>query len=97
MTVDDLVEGTEVKRSTAQRAVKGLLESGKFTRTGSGRKGNAFRYFIAEKLSAQASSLYGQKEKETVRAGLEAGRRAGFWGDSVKKPDKPDGSGEVEV
>ncbi len=55
-----------------------------------------FRYFIAEKLSSQASTLYETKETETVRAGLEAGRRAGFWGNPVKKPDKPDGSGEAD-
>ncbi len=96
MTVDDLVEGASVRRSTAQRAVKGLLESGKLTRTCSGKRGNAFRYFTAEKLSAQTSTLYGQKETEILRAGLEAGRRARFWGDPVKKPEKLDGSGEAD-
>ena len=96
MTVDDLVEGADVKRATAHRSVKVLFAGGKLARTGSGRKGNAFRYFIAEKLSSQASTLYETKETETVRAGLKAGRRAGFRGDPVKKPDKPDGSGEAD-
>ncbi len=68
MIVDDLVEGASVRRSTAQRAVKGLLKTGKLARTCSGKRGNPFRYFIAEKLSAQTSTLYGQKETETLEA-----------------------------
>ncbi len=95
--LNDLLEGSQITRATAQRAVKGLLAAGKLARTGSGKRGKAFRFFKAEKVSAQTSSLNGQKETETISAGLEAGRRAGFWGNPVKKPDKPDGSGEVEV
>ncbi len=100
LDLDSLLQGTPVIRATARRVVKGLLGAGKLARTGSGKKGDAFRYFIVEKLSGLCPSLDGQdgqKETETVRAGLEAGRRAGFWGDRVKKPEKPDGSEEAEL
>ncbi len=50
-----------------------------------------------EKVSAQTSTLYGQNESETIEGGLEAGRRAGFWGDPVKKRDQSDGSVEADL
>ncbi len=97
LDLDSLLQGTPVARSTAQRVLKGLLAAGRLLRTGKGRKGDSFRYFRPEFVSAGCPSLDGQKEKIRIEAGLEAGRRAGSWGDPVKKPDKPDGSGEVEV
>jgi AAA domain-containing protein/DnaB helicase-like protein len=62
ITIDEMLETVKVMRSTAQRALKELVSSGKIQKVGTGRKGNAFRYLIPEKDSAQTSSLYGQKE-----------------------------------
>ncbi|MEE8201284.1 MAG: AAA family ATPase, partial [Candidatus Acidoferrales bacterium] len=97
LDLDSLLQGTPVARSTAQRVLKGLVAAGRLLRTGKGCKGDSFRYFRPEFVSAHCPSLDGQNESEAIRAGLEAGRRAGFSGDPVKKPDKPDGSREVEV
>ncbi len=96
LDLDSLLQGTLVARSTAQRVLKGLLAAGRLLRTGKGHKGDSFRFFRPEFVSARCPSLDGQKEKIRIEAGLEAGRRAGFWGEPVKKPDKPDGSREAD-
>ena len=61
ITIDEMLETVKVMRSTAQRALKELITGGRIQKVGTGRKRNAFRYFLPEKDSAQTSSLYGQK------------------------------------
>ena len=63
-TLDDLLEGSEVARSTAQRVVKRLVGEGQLIHVGKGKKGNPFRYFLPEKDSAQTPHIYGQNELE---------------------------------
>jgi len=62
VTLEEITEAANTMRSTAQRALKELVSGGGIQRVGTGRKGNAFRYFISEKDSAQTSSVFGQKE-----------------------------------
>lgn len=64
ITIEEITEAAKTVRSTAQRALKELVSGGKIQKLGTGRKGNAFRYFRPEKDSAQTSSVYGQKESE---------------------------------
>jgi AAA domain-containing protein/DnaB helicase-like protein len=61
ITLEEISEAAKTVRSTAQRALKELGSCGKIQKVGTGKKGNAFRYFRPEKGSAQTSSLYGQK------------------------------------
>lgn len=60
--LDDLLDGSDVARTTAQRVAKRLIADGKLTLIGRGKKGNPFRYFLTEKVSAQKAHIYGQKE-----------------------------------
>ena len=57
-----LIEGSEVKRSTAQRVIKKLLKEGRLTQIGKGRKKDPFRYFLTKKVSAQTPRMDGQNE-----------------------------------
>jgi hypothetical protein len=61
-TLDALLDGSVVARTTAQRVVRRLLADGIFTQTGKGKRGNPFRYFRTEKVSAQNLHIYGQKD-----------------------------------
>lgn len=61
-TLDDLLDGSEVARTTAQRVVRKLVAEGKVTQIGRGRKGNPFRYFLTEKSSAQTTYIPGRNE-----------------------------------
>jgi len=45
-----LAEKADVSRSTAQRAVEGLLRSGLLEQVGKGKKGDPLRYFLAERF-----------------------------------------------
>jgi hypothetical protein len=62
ITLEQITEAAKTMRSTAQRALQELVLGGKIQKVGTGRKGNAFRYFISEKDSAQTSSVYEQNE-----------------------------------
>ena len=61
-TLDELLDGSEAARTTAQRVVKRLVGDGALEQIGRGKRGNPFRYFLSEKVSAQKADLYGQKE-----------------------------------
>jgi hypothetical protein len=63
-TLEKLIEGADVKiaRTTAQRVTERLVREGKLIKLGKGKKGDAFRYFLPEKDSAQTPHIYGQKE-----------------------------------
>jgi hypothetical protein len=61
-TLDELLDGSEVARTTAQRVVKRLVAGGELKQIGRGKRGNAFRYFLSEKVSAQKADIYGQKD-----------------------------------
>ena len=57
--LDELLEGKEIARATAQRAVKQLRSEGRLDRIGRGRKGSPYRYFAPEIYSAQTSTRIG--------------------------------------
>jgi hypothetical protein len=61
-TPDDLLAGSEIARTTAQRVVKRLCSEGRLQQIGKGKRGNPFRYLLPEKDSAQTTHIYGQKE-----------------------------------
>ena len=61
-TLDELLDRSEAARTTAQRVVKRLVGDGALEQIGGGKKGNPFRYFLSEKVSAQKADIYGQKE-----------------------------------
>jgi hypothetical protein len=65
-TLDELLDGSDAARTTSQRVAKRLAAEGKLIQIGRGRRGNAFRYFLAEKVSAQKAHIYGQKESEAL-------------------------------
>jgi|SRR6516162_1259583 hypothetical protein len=58
--LSELLEGSEVARTTAQRVLKRLVSEGRLARTGRGRRNDPFRYF--KSVSAQTAYIYGQKE-----------------------------------
>lgn len=60
--LDDLLKGSDVARITAQQVIKRLVAEGKLVQIGKGKRGDAFRYFLPEKVSAQTTHIYGQKE-----------------------------------
>ena len=60
----DIIEASGVKRATAQRAIKNLLAEAKIVKLGSGKRGDPYRFWTPEKVSAQTTSLYGQNETE---------------------------------
>jgi hypothetical protein len=68
MTLEEITEAAKTARSTSQRALEELVSGGKIQKVGTGRKGSAFRYFRPEKVSAQTSSPYGQKETHSSAA-----------------------------
>ena len=53
LTLEKLLDGRKVKRSTAQRVVKELIATGRLAKTGTGKKGNPFRYWAPETDFAQ--------------------------------------------
>ena len=59
-TLDEMIKGTEVSRSTAQRVVKNLCARGEFLSTGEGKRGKPFRYLLPEIVSAQTPNTDGQ-------------------------------------
>jgi len=58
----EIEEGADVPKTTAQRAVKELVGEGKLNRTGEGRRGSPFRFFIPENRFGPTSDIDGQKE-----------------------------------
>lgn len=64
--LSELLEGSEIARTTAQRVIKKLVGQ-KLTQTGKGRRGSPFRYFLSEKVSAQTPHIEGSSDsKPTV-------------------------------
>lgn len=61
-SLDELLDGSSTSRTTAQRVVRRLALEGQLTQIGRGKRGNPFRYFLSEKVSAQKADIYGQKE-----------------------------------
>jgi Fic family protein len=63
-TVEELIEGYKTADSTAQRVAKRLVDEGRLTRIGEGKRGKPFRYFLPEKVSSQTTYIYEKKESE---------------------------------
>jgi len=68
-TLDELIKGTNVARTTAQRVIAGLVREGQLIQIGKGKKNDPFRYFLPEKDSAQTPHTYGQKESDFMEPG----------------------------
>jgi hypothetical protein len=64
-TLEHFIEATGVSRTTAQKAVKELLEKRQLEQIGGGKKRDPFRYWAPRKDSALNISLKGQKETKT--------------------------------
>jgi hypothetical protein len=62
LILDDLCSEAGIKRATAQRALAALVSGGDIQRIGEGKRGNPFRFFVTEGVSAQTSSTDRQKE-----------------------------------
>jgi len=53
--LDELIDGSQISRSTAQRVTKKLRADGRLSRTGSGRKGDPYRFWLNQRDSAQTT------------------------------------------
>jgi hypothetical protein len=62
ITLNELCTAANTTRPTGQRALTELVLNGKIQRLGAGKRGNPFRFFKPEKVSAQTSPVYEQKE-----------------------------------
>jgi predicted ATP-dependent serine protease len=60
----ELTATSKVPRSTVQRAVEELLAERTLSRTGEGKRGSPFLYFISENRLCPTSDREGQKERE---------------------------------
>jgi len=69
-TLDQLLNGSEIARTTAQRVVKKLVNEGRLKQTGGGKKRNPFRYFLSECHSAQTSPINGRSENVPSQEGF---------------------------
>jgi archaellum biogenesis ATPase FlaH len=63
-TLKELCEAANLTRPTGQRALTEMVSSGRILRLGAGKRGNPFRFFKPEKVSAQTSTVYEQKETD---------------------------------
>ena len=59
--LDELTKIADLTRPTAQRAIDELMQAGQLSRTGQGKKGNPFRYFIPEMAFCSTSPIQGHK------------------------------------
>ncbi|MGB2793835.1 MAG: AAA family ATPase [Candidatus Acidiferrales bacterium] len=62
VALKELMEGAKISRATAQRAIKELITERILNSTGNGKKGNPFRYFLAENRTCPTSDIGGRKE-----------------------------------
>lgn len=69
-TLDELLDGSDVARTTGYRVIKKLVAAGTLTQIGKGRRGHPFRYFLPEKVSFQTPHIYGKKENQDRTAGV---------------------------
>jgi len=53
-----LIEGSKISRSTAQRVIRELCSKGSMCSTGEGKRGNPFKYFLPQNVSAQTSNTW---------------------------------------
>ena len=52
----ELLHMTTVKRTTGKQAMDELLKEGQLNKSGSGKKGDAFRYFVTEEIHSAGTS-----------------------------------------
>jgi hypothetical protein len=57
LNLKDLCAAAKTTRQTGQRVLEEMVASGKVQRLGNGKRGDPFRYFLTEKVSAQTSSI----------------------------------------
>ncbi len=68
MTLKEIADASEVPRTTAQRAVEGLLREDVLDKVGDGKRNSPYRYLAAENLLCPTSNVNGQKEKSRAAA-----------------------------
>jgi hypothetical protein len=61
LTLDEMINGTGVKRSSGQRAIENLVKTGRLSRAGKGKKLDPYRFFKPEIQSAQTTISDGQE------------------------------------
>jgi hypothetical protein len=64
MTLKEIMESSEIPRSTAQRAVEELLREELLSKVGGGKRNSPYRYFKTENPSCPTSNTKGQRETE---------------------------------
>ena len=62
-TPEALYKAARTSKSTGQRVVKSLYRKGKLARSGKGKKGDPYRYYLARIHSAQTTNVYGAERK----------------------------------
>jgi hypothetical protein len=67
-TLDELLDGSDGARTTAQRAVRRLVGDGALTQIGTGKKGNPFRYFYRKRFLPKRQIYWGRKNSRTLEA-----------------------------
>jgi hypothetical protein len=60
--LDELIRGSDVARTTANRVAKSLCAKGALLMTGKGKRADPFRFSLAEKVSFQTPDIDGKKE-----------------------------------
>jgi len=64
ITLKEIIETSDVPRSTAQRAVDELLREELLSKVGEGKRNSPYRYFKAENRSCPISNTKGQRETD---------------------------------
>lgn len=60
VTLKELLEGSNVKRTTAQRVIDDLVATGRLVKTGKGKRGDPIKYWSLKKTSAQTAPNNGR-------------------------------------
>ena len=69
LNLKDLCAAADTARQTGQRALEEFVSSGKVQKIGNGKRGDPFRYFLTEKVSAQTSSIDWAERNESGFSG----------------------------
>ena len=73
LTEKELLAMARVKRTTGQQAMDELLREGRLNKSGCGKKGDAFRYFVTEEIHSAGTSSYRAAESFPGAAGVPGG------------------------
>ena len=65
-TLDELADEGEIPRTNVRRAIRELKARGEVQESGSGKRGDPYRYEVLEEVSSQTSRHIGQKPFRVV-------------------------------